>query len=447
MSKPSFVQFKAELREEAFKRRRNQVLREINGSALVLFSAEPSRAAKDVFHSYRQESNFFWLTGLEEQKAAVVLRGAKSGPRSILFVEERDPIREKWEGPMLGLKRAKRNLSFDAVYDYEELPELLPSLLKGSKTLYSIGGVNSELDETLANLAKTQVAGGICSPLAIENAGNLIAKKRLIKDKAELKITRHAVDITTHSLFKFLPELKDSKSELHAAKKLEAWFAAYGSPHPAFPTIVASGKNATCLHHSPSLQPLWRRELVLIDCGASFKGYSSDITRTVPRSGKFTTAQAEVYDVVLSALRLCCKKASPGLAMTSLHKLACRELTKGLIDLGILKGDLRELLERGAYRKFFMHGIGHQMGLDVHDVFPWDFTKNFDPKPAGKLSPGQLITIEPGLYFPDKDPEVPKAYRGIGIRLEDDVLITNEGSEVLSKTLPLERSDIEGLLS
>jgi Xaa-Pro aminopeptidase len=243
-----------------------------------------------------------------------------------------------------------------------------------------------------------------------------------------------------------MPKISKLGSELHAARVLESEFSALGADSTAFNTIVASGKNATVLHHSPTFQPLWKKGLVLIDAGASFQGYSADMTRTVPVSGKFSAVEAQAYDVVLAAFEAAARKALPGKSLNDIHRAAYRTICKGLLEMGILKGHLKTLLKEKAYLPYFMHRTGHWLGIDVHDIAPVYYNDKPLDSYRRPLEAGNLITIEPGLYFDPKDKKIPTELRGVGIRIEDSVLITNDGHELLTARMPKDRKEIELLI-
>jgi Xaa-Pro aminopeptidase len=268
---------------------------------------------------------------------------------------------------------------------------------------------------------------------------------RIIKDRTEIRNIQHAVDITARALRATFLELAACVSEHHAAARLESHFVKLGADGPAFQSIVAAGKNATTLHHRPGLQPLWKRELVLFDVGALYRGYSGDITRTIPVSGTFNAQQAKVYDIVYDALQAGLAKSGPGGCLDDIHHAAVRVLTAGLVALGVLKGNTMQLVAQRAYFPYYMHHTSHWLGLDVHDVSPTiaggeEFSAAFRP-----LQPGMVFTVEPGLYFRHDDESVPKAYRGLGIRLEENVLISSSGHELLSRGIPASRTEIESL--
>ena len=291
------------MKESTYLNRRKSILSKLKGDAMLLFSAPEKVFSRDVNYPYRQDSNINYLTGIEEPQVVLLLRGSGKGSRSILFIRDKDPERELWEGQMIGLRKAKRSFKFDQVWPLEDLPHRLPAYLKGVHTLHTTIGTNPELDEVVYEILKTNTSPATDVPVALKDARALLSNARRVKDREEIRLTKRAVDITVRSFERLLPTLKDATSELHAAKVLEAHFVSLGASTTAFNTIVARGKNATCLHHSPTLQALFKRDLVLIDAGASYKGYSADITRTVPVSGRFSAPQAKVYDIVLSALK------------------------------------------------------------------------------------------------------------------------------------------------
>jgi len=374
----------------------------------------------------------------------LVLSGSNKGPRSVLFLKDRDAAHEKWEGERLGLKRAKRKFRIDEVRPIEALNADLPALLRSAKTLHYAPGVNSLTDQLIWRLIQSPVGPRVNFPNILKDSRLMLSEMRFVKDRSEIAMLRHASDITAHSLRKVVPLLAKFKSEKHCARVLEENFAQLGAGGLAFETIVAAGKHATVLHHRPQLTPLWKRELVLIDTGAQFRGYAADISRTLPVSGKFSTAQAELYDVVLHAREEAQRKAIIGGSLDSIHDVAVRELAKGLVNLGIVNGPVNEVINKGLYRRFYPHRTGNYLGLDVHDIAPITETGSSTAIP---LVAGNALTIEPGLYFDAKDDQVPREYRGIGIRIEDSVLVTAGEPEILTAAMPTARSEIEALMN
>lgn len=427
--------------EGCYNSRRNKLRTMIKGEAALFISAPEVVASRDTHHPYRQDSDFFYFTGITEPCTALLVLGTSKGARTILFLRERSPEQEQWIGERIGLSRARRRYAVDEVREWAELEETLIEQLTKVAHLHYAPGNHPDIDAFIWEAMKSNVGPQKSFPSQLSDVRLLTSQMRLIKEKREVGWMKHAADITAHALLSFLREIPTAKTERHAARMLEAHFTRLGSLAPAFSTIIASGKNATCLHHEPQLQPLWKRELVLIDCGASYRGYASDISRTVPASGKFTEAQAEVYDVVLAALEAGISKAKVGNTLDTVHQAAVKELTKGLVDLGILYGDVKDLIAEGKYRPYYMHRTGHWLGLDVHDISP-----RLAPRDI-PFEPGMVFTVEPGLYFDAKDKTVPEQYRGIGIRIEDDVLITDKGNQIITRSIPVAREEIEAIMN
>ena len=436
------------VKEPRFDKRRKKVLQAIKGESAIFPAAPIIPLSLDRDHEFRQNSDFLYLTGYEEAEAVLVLRGNRKGPRSVLFLRDRNQDQERWTGERLGIKRAKKRFLVDEIRNIKSLTEDLPKLIAGTAKLHYAPCVHQELDKYIFSLFQTSLSPRLHFPLTLSDSRLITSELRSVKDREEIQNIKHAVDITKRSFVNLFKEIKNLNSEAHAAKYLEAQFARFGSKEIAFSTIVASGRNATVLHHSPKLQPLWKKDLVLIDAGASYQGYAADISRTVPCSGKFSKSQAEVYEVVLSALHTCIERSKPGATLNSIHKTATREITKGLVKLKILSGDINKLLQAQAYKKFFMHNTGHWLGIDVHDISPLSQKQNGDLLSSRyrQLVPGNVFTIEPGLYFDPKDKTIPKEYKGIGIRIEDNIVITVKGCQVISKDITKERAEIEKIM-
>jgi Xaa-Pro aminopeptidase len=443
---------KRNIEESVYQSRRSRLLKQLRGEAALLVSAPQHTRSRDQLFDYHQNSDLFYLTGFSEPECALLLVGGTRGPRSVLFLRDRDLNDEQWHGERLGIKRARRRFAVDEVRDIQQFPAAFSEMLTNARALHYLPGVNPAFDLHVHNLFASQVGPRLQYPNILKDVRLILSQMRFVKDRGEIQSLRHAADITARAFSMFFPLIKQVASERHGAALLESFFYKLGAHGLAFPSIVAAGKNATTLHHSPQLQPLWKRELVLIDAGASFRGYSGDITRTVPVSGKFSPPQADVYDVVWAALQAAIAKARPQSSLDEIHEAAVKQLTKGLIDLGILRGSLAENIETGSYRRFYMHRTSHWLGLDTHDIAPVTYngsggTTLLLPSSMRPLISGVALTIEPGLYFDAKDSKVPARYRGIGIRIEEDVLIVPGGCDVLSSGLPSSRAEIESLMS
>lgn len=420
--------------EKYFEKRRRKITKEI-GDGIALFPSSSIKiASRDYTYPYFQDPDFFYLTSHTEAESALVLTKDKS----ILFLRERNKEHERWEGELLGTKRARSRYSVDEVRNIANFQKEFPKLVKNHNALHYVNGICPEMDKFINSLFKT--SHGPETPNKLLDARLITSKLRLVKDPHEVKMLSEACDITAKGFLDLLENLSQMTTEAHAAKYLEASFAKHGAIKTSFSTIVASGKNASILHHHASNKKISKNSLLLIDAGAHYQGYAGDICRTVPANGKFSTAQAELYDIVLETLEATIKQAKKGVKLATLHKTACKKLTKGMIELKILKGSLESNLKKETYKKYFMHGIGHLLGLDVHDITPSSSIKT-TPLPTNSC-----ITLEPGLYFDANDSSIPKQYRGIGIRVEEDVLITSKGCRVLTKRLPRERDKLEDLL-
>jgi Xaa-Pro aminopeptidase len=444
-------QVKLKENEQKFHNRRNRLTKLIRGDVALIPSAAQLPRGRDQEFPIEQDRDFYYFTGFDEPSSLLVLSGTKSGPRSILYLRDRHPSQEKWYGERLGIMRAKRRFNLDEVRNIETLSTDLPEILRGAHSIHLPLGLNAKLDNRVLSILSSQSGPTTDSPIAISDLRVLTAEMRFVKERDEIASIKHAIDITTRSFFELFPQIRRLSSERHGARVLESLFAKHGAHGLAFDTIFASGKNATTLHHEPALSPIWKKELLLIDAGASYRGYAADITRTVPASGRFTSAQAEIHDLVYEALRVAISKVKPGATRRQIHEAACRIFCDGLTELKILKGGAAANFEEKKYQRFFPHYIGHWLGLDVHDVNP--ISASLD-NPRARLDskerpllPGVLLTLEPGLYFDAKDDKIPKKYRGIGVRLEEDILVTANGAAVLTSKLPVARSDIEAMMN
>ncbi len=434
--------------DNCYLKRRKSLLEKLSGDALVIFSAPERNRAADTSYPHIQEASFLYLTGIDEPDCALLLRGGSDKPHSVIFASPKNPNKEIWEGKRLGLKAIKSRTKVDKVLSIHSLDGELPELLRGCRTVHTSLGLSDELDQLAIKLISSPWGPRVDQPTSIADARVLLAEMRVKKDSSERKLIQRAVDISTESFQQILPLAASMKSEIHLARSLEAEFAKHGSPRIAFPTIVASGVNATCLHHSPSSQKIKRDALVLIDAGASFEGYNADLSRTFPASGKFSKPQAALYDIVFRAHQAALKKCKPGSSIKKVHEAAVKSIIEGLLELKLLKGSAKKVLKTGSFRKFYMHGTSHWLGLDVHDVNPIQYKKPFEPTRGYDLplETGQIFTVEPGIYVPANDPSIPKQFRGIGIRLENNIAITRESHINLSRALGSSRDEIEALM-
>ncbi len=393
----------------------------------------------DVEYPFRQESNLYYLTGWTGRDATLIVHAPGEKDRGlILYVPPRDPRREVWTGPMEGLEEARDRFPGLDVQPRDSLWEDLPSLLYGMDRLLLSAGNDIRFQKQL-DLLLEDTRG---TPTIRQEAADILGEQRLLKSPYEIQQIEQAITVTGRSLENAFARIPSLEQEYELAAWIEFGFQSRGAERLAFPSIVAAGTNATFLHYDRNNNPLEKHGLVLMDVGAEWGYYSADISRTVPVDGTFNNAQRRLYEMVLQAQTEAIAMVEPGAAFRVPHTTAVRRITQGLIDLGILEGDVDTLVAKKAYRPYFMHGTSHWLGLDVHDVGGY---RDADGA-LRSLEPGMILTVEPGIYLKADDESVPKKYRGIGIRIEDDVLVTPEGHRVLSRDIPRQVDEIEALM-
>ncbi len=421
--------------EEIEYRSRRESLAEMlsKNSLMVLFSATYKNRSNDTEYPYRQDSNFYYLTGFREDNSAIVLLKNKKKIKTILFMEKKDRAKELWSGKRLGIKEAKKRFLVDEIYEYSEFESKLKELLVKSKTLYFDFKLDYSKVKALKRYAKTLYTH--------KNIAPLIGDMRLIKSDAEIELIQKAVDITAEAHHLVMGLDKEALNEYHLQSEIEYIFKNSGAYSDAYTTIVASGDSANTLHYISNDDPLKDRGLVLIDAGCEYEYYASDITRTIPINGRFSKAQKELYNLVLETQIEIIEMIKPKMLRSKLEAKAEILLTKGMIKLGILKGNHKKLIKKKKHKRYYPHGIGHWMGLDVHDNSPYR-DRNFKEI---ALKEGMVLTIEPGIYISKDDKKVAKKFRSIGIRVEDDILVTKDGYENLSKEIIKTVQEIENL--
>ncbi|MDM9385736.1 aminopeptidase P N-terminal domain-containing protein [Chlorogloeopsis sp. ULAP01] len=430
-------------------RQRREVLMSKIGHGVAIFRSAPMAVMhNDVEYNFRQDSDFFYLTGFNEAQAVAVLSPHHPEHRFVLFVQPKDREKEIWSGYRCGVEAAKEIYGADEAYPIAELDEKLPQYLEKSDRIYYHLGRDRTFNEKILNhwqtLMRTYPKRGT-GPIAIEDTGPILHSMRLIKTEVELELMRKAADIAVEAhnyAMKFTaPELY----EYEVQAEIEHIFRKRGAMGPAYPSIVASGANACVLHYVENNRQMQDNELLLIDAGCAYNYYNSDITRTFPVGGKFTVEQKTLYELVLEAQKQAIAQVQPGNPYNLVHDTAVRVLTEGLVELGILKGEIDKLIEEEKYKPFYMHRTGHWLGLDVHDVGVYQHGED-NPQ---ILQPGQVLTVEPGLYIvpdtkPAEDqPEIEERWVAIGIRIEDDVLVTPTGHEILTAGVPKEVDQVE----
>lgn len=406
------------------------------GVALIP-GAHPRIRSNDTEHSFRQSSDLLYLTGFEHPDALCLL----SLERFILFVQPRDPGAETWTGLRPGVEGAVERYGADESYSSGEFEKRLPDLLAGQSRVFHRYGSDLELDRVVLSAVAAlgaRVRQGVLAPHEFIDPGHILHEMRLYKDAEELRVMRAAAEISRDAHHAVARLCAPGRHEYELEAELFRVFRGRGAAGPAYSSIVGCGENATILHYVENSGPLRDGELVLVDAGVELHGYASDVTRSYPVSGRFSGAAREVYEAVLRAQLASIGSIAPGVTLADLHQVAVRSLSEDLIAMGALEGDVDSVIESESYRRFYMHGTGHFLGLDVHDVGA--YKKGGEPRP---LEPGMVFTSEPGLYLSAREQGTPQAFRGIGVRIEDDLVITEEGFEILTRDIPKAIDDVE----
>jgi Xaa-Pro aminopeptidase len=427
-----------------FVRRRKELIRMMGpGAVAIVPSAAVRYRNRDAEYPYRQDSDFHYLTGFPEPEAvAVLVPERKQGPY-VLFCRESDPQAEIWHGRRAGQRGAVEEYGADDSFPIDDIDDILPGLLEKAERVFYTMGTNWEFDRRLlgwVNRIRQRARGGARPPGEFVSLEHLLHDMRLYKSRAELTAMREAARISAAAHRRAMRVCCPGMTEFQIEAELLHEFRAGGAV-PAYHSIVGGGANGCILHYTENSAELQEGDLLLIDAGAEYDCYAADITRTFPINGRFTKPQRALYEVVLEAQRAAIEEVRPGKHWNEPHQAAVRVLTEGLVELGLLKGKPKKLIEQEEYRRFYMHRTGHWLGMDVHDVG--------DYKVGGEwrvLEPGMVMTIEPGLYIGDGVKGVPKKWWGLGIRIEDDVLVSAEGPEVLTAAVPKEIDEIEALM-
>jgi Xaa-Pro aminopeptidase len=425
-------------------RRRQLLMQQMGPGGIAILPAAPERQRnRDVDHPYRQHSDFLYLTGFAEPEAVAVLIPGRTQGEYLLFCRERDPEMETWHGRRAGLEGACARYGADDAFPIGDLDDILPGLLENTERVYASMGGDPAFDRRLLdwiNTVRGKSRAGINAPVEFIDLDHLLHEMRLFKSPAELRLMRQAAAISSAAHVRAMRACRPGLSELDLEAELQYAFATGGARHPAYPSIVGGGANACILHYTENASRLRRGDLVLIDAGAEVEGYAADITRTFPVGRRFNRAQRAIYQLVLEAQQAALEAVRPGNHWNAPHDAAVAVLASGLVGLGLLKGRPKQVIAKGTYRRFYMHRTGHWLGLDVHDVG--------DYKVGGEwrvLEPGMTLTIEPGLYLSAGAKGVGPRWADIGVRIEDDVLVTADGHEVLTEAAPKTVEEIEAL--
>jgi Xaa-Pro aminopeptidase len=428
-----------------FTRRRERLMEAMEGGVALFAAAPEAVRSGDVLHRYRQDSDFYYLTGFSEPGAYLVLTPGADKHRYVLYVQPRDPDKERWTGRRAGERGARSRYGADAAHAVEGFFDDLPKLLAGQSQVYLRLGADPALDEAVIRQVaafRARTRAGARGPTRIVDPAPLLGEFRLRKEPEEVELLQKAIDITAEGHLAAMRAVRPGLMEYEVEAEVEYRFRRAGASGPAYPTICGGGVNATILHYIENDRPLRRGDLMLLDAGAEYLGYAGDVTRTVPVGGRFSDGHKALYEVVLGAQKAAIRRVRPGATLEAVHSAAVRELTKGLVALGLLSGRVDALVKKHAYRRFYMHRTSHWLGLDVHDAGRYDL----DGGAARPLEPGMVLTVEPGLYV-DGAADVPKPFRNTGIRIEDDVLVTPTGHRVLSRGVPKEVDAIERVMA
>ncbi|MDB4987326.1 MAG: Xaa-Pro aminopeptidase [Myxococcaceae bacterium] len=424
---------------------RRKALLDAMGEGVMIIAAPPTFIRNnDVEHEYRQSSDLYYLTGFDEPDSVLLLSTQHREHRAVLFLRPRDPERETWDGPRLGVERARALLGIDAAFTIGEFDGLLPSYLENVKRVHYRIGLDRRFDERFLgamDVVRMRARRGGEYPTEIVDPAVLIHEMRLTKSADEIGLMRRAAVITREAHLAAMRAALPGRFEYEVEAELLRTFRAHGSERPAYGSIVGGGPNATILHYRKNDRRLEEGDLLLIDAGAEFGYYASDVTRTFPVSGRFSPAQRAIYDLVLRAQVAAIEQVRPGATIEGVHDKTVEVLVEGLLELGLLSGERQALIDQGEYKKFYMHRTSHWLGMDVHDV--GRYHRAGAPRP---FEPGFVLTVEPGLYIA-ANAEVEPAYRGIGVRIEDDILVTPDGFDNLTFDIPKKATELEAILS
>ena len=433
------------IERKEFARRRKQLMRIIGDDAICIVPAAPERLRNnDSHYPYRQDSDFHYLTGFPEPDAVLALIPGRAHAETILFCRERDPEREAWDGPRAGPEGAVSEYGVDDAFPIGDIDEILPGMIEGRSRVYYHFGRDTEFDIKLiawVNSVRAQVKRGAVAPHEFVALGHILHDLRLYKTRDELRLMRKAAKIAAGAHVRAMQLVRPGMNEHEIEAELLHEFRRNGAV-PSYEPIVGGGKNGCVLHYRANNAVLNDGDLLLIDAGAEYDCYASDITRTFPVNGKFSTEQRALYDIVLKAQSASINEVRVGRPFGAYHDAAVKVIVAGLIKLGLLKGSVDKNIREQTYRPFYMHKTGHWLGLDVHDVGDYRVDGEFR-----ELEPGMVVTVEPGIYIAPDAKHVPAKWRGIGIRIEDDIVVTRGDPEVITAAVPRNADEIEALMA
>ncbi len=425
--------------------RRKSLLEQMQPDSLaILESGSEQLRNQDAHFPFRPDSNFYYLTHFSEPQALLLLIPGREEGETVLFCQDKDPERETWDGYRVGQKEAVNHYQVDQAFSFSEAEQLIPKLMEGRSTAYSLSGHNAQFDTRInhwINLARAQSRKGVSAPESISYLGTLLYEMRLIKSPLEIELMKKAAELSANGHIMAMKQCLPGKFEYQLEAELLHQFYSGGSRYPAYSSIVGSGSNGCTLHYNSNNKKMADGDLVLIDAGAEFDCYAADITRTFPVNGHFSAEQKVLYELVLESQLAAIEQVKPGNHFNQPHEAVLQVLTRGLIELGLLSGDLETLIKEEAIKPWFMHRTGHWLGMDVHDVGHYKIDGQWRD-----FTVGMVTTIEPGLYITENE-EIDPKWWNIGIRIEDDVLVTESGHEVLTSATPKTVAEIETLMT
>ena len=429
-----------------YAQRRQALMAQMEPNSIAILPAAPVYIRnRDVEHTYRQHSDFQYLSGFAEPEAVLVLIPGRSHGEFVMFCRERDPERELWDGLRAGQEGAIKHYGADDAFPIGDIDEILPGLLEGKDRVYYAIGTNQAFDQQLmewVNVIRSKARLGAAPPKEFVALDHLLHEMRLYKSANEIAVMQYAADISARAHIKAMQASKAGLFEYHLEAELDYEFRKGGSKMPAYGSIVAAGRNACILHYRENDAVLVDGDLVLIDAGCEIDCYASDITRTFPVNGKFSPEQKAIYELVLKANEAAFAYIAPGKHWNEAHEQTVRVITQGLVELGLLTGEVESLIEQEAYKPFYMHRAGHWLGMDVHDVGEYRVGGQWRV-----LEPGMCMTVEPGIYIAADNLTVEAKWRGIGVRIEDDVVVTETGCQILTTGVPKSVAEIEALMA
>jgi Xaa-Pro aminopeptidase len=429
-----------------YQQRRQDLINHMEPNSIaILASANPLLRNGDSEYRFRQSSDLRYLTGFDEASAVLVLIPGREKGECLLFCQEKDPLKELWNGRLLGPDAAILQLGVDDAFPITDIDDILPGLIEGCERVYYAMGKDEQFDHRVMEWVKVvrlKVRSGVHSPGEFMVLDHLLHEMRLIKSKAELDIMRESGQIAVRAHKRAMQVSKPGLFEYQVEAEFMHEFFRSGCRAPAYTSIVAGGANACILHYNENNMVLNNGDLLLIDAGCEYEYYASDITRTFPVNGRFSPEQKAIYELVLKAQLAAIEQVKPGNHWNDPHDTTVKVLTAGLVELGLLQGEVDKLIESGAYRDFYMHRAGHWLGMDVHDCGNYKIDGKWR-----QLEPGMVLTVEPGLYVAVNNEKVEPRWRGIGVRIEDDVAVTRSGYEVLTSGLPKTVAEIETFMA